>query len=204
MVKSIKTHRLREKMEASVKQSEQSKLDTITDVPKKESPQSIGLENKKRILITEIETAKKEDELALKIGFKLLPSRAAFSRIATELYFDGQKMYVTSLRIPQTRLATIDFDLPVSLDMRGISAGSHRVKVEMYELWGSVEKLTSSSKEITVDYVPIRRQDRLVRIPTIKSVAGADLSVLSDSERDIYREIDEDMKKELASKRDEW
>ncbi len=41
-------------------------------------------------------------------------------------------------------------------------------------------------------------------VPIIKSVAGADLAIVSNAERDIYREIDERMKKEAVSKRDKW
>jgi hypothetical protein len=74
----------------------------------------------------------------------------------------------------------------------------------MYELWSSGEKLTCASKEVTIEYFPLRREDRLIKIPTVKSVAGADLSVVSDSEKEIYREIEENMKREEASKRDEW
>ena len=48
------------------------------------------------------------------------------------------------------------------------------------------------------------REDRLVRIPIIKSVAGADLATVSDGEKNIYREIEENMKKEENSRRDDW
>ena len=74
----------------------------------------------------------------------------------------------------------------------------------MYELWSSGEKLTCTTKEVTVNYVPINREDRLIKVPIVKSIAGADLMVVLDSDKSIYREIEETMKKELASKRDEW
>ena len=48
------------------------------------------------------------------------------------------------------------------------------------------------------------RAERLVKIPTVKSVAGTDLTVVSSSARDIYREIDDDLKKESICRRDEW
>jgi hypothetical protein len=88
--------------------------------------------------------------------------------------------------------------------MKGINPGLHTIKVEMYELWSSGEKLTCTSKEVTVEYVPKRREDRLVKIPIVKSIAGTDLAIASDSEKSIYREIEDSIKKELISKRDEW
>jgi hypothetical protein len=88
--------------------------------------------------------------------------------------------------------------------MKGIAAGSHTIRVEMYELWSSGEKLTCTAKEATIEYVPVRREDRLIKVPIVKSVAGADLTVVTDSEKDIYREIDDSMRNEEASKRDEW
>jgi hypothetical protein len=38
----------------------------------------------------------------------------------------------------------------------------------------------------------------------VKSIAGTDLAIASASEKSIYREIEESIKKELISKRDEW
>jgi len=43
-----------------------------------------------------------------------------------------------------------------------------------------------------------------VRIPTVKSVAGSDLTVVSSFAKNIYREIERDQKQEAISKRDEW
>ncbi len=47
------------------------------------------------------------------------------------------------------------------------------------------------------------QKDRLTKIPIVKGVIGADLVVVSDSEKDIYRELEEDEKRELAVKKDE-
>jgi hypothetical protein len=88
--------------------------------------------------------------------------------------------------------------------MKGIPAGPHIIKMEMYELWSSGEKLSEAAKEVTVNYVPITRAERLVRVPIVKSVAGANLEVVSESEKDIYREMGDTAKKEIISKRDEW
>jgi hypothetical protein len=204
MGKSTKTQRLREKTRAAVKQSKQTTLDSLPKVPKKESAKTVESEHKRQIIITEIDTVTKEDELALKVGFRLLPSKTAFSKINADLYFDGQKLNSMRVSVLQGPLATNDFELTPVLDMKGISAGSHIIKVEMYELRSSGQKLAYASKEAAVQYIPIRREDRLVKIPIVKSVAGADLAVVSDSEKDIYREMEENRKKELISRRDEW
>jgi hypothetical protein len=89
--------------------------------------------------------------------------------------------------------------------MTGIAAGPHTIKVEMYETWGSGEKLTSASREVAVEYVSVRREDRhLIRVPFVKSEARADVAIVTEAEKSIYRETEEDMKKELMSKRDDW
>jgi hypothetical protein len=142
--------------------------------------------------------------LALRIEFGLFPSKKLFSKIRTELFFDGQKLRSVSIMIPQTPLASDDFELTTVFDMKGITAGSHVIRVEMYELWDSGEKFTCASKEVRIDYVPLRREDKLIKVPTMKNVAGKDLVVVSESEKDIYREIDENIRKEAVSKRDNW
>jgi hypothetical protein len=204
MGKSTKTQRLREKMRATAKQSKQTTLGRFPEVPKKEYAKTAEPRREKQIIITEIDTVTKEDELALKVEFRLLPSRTAFSKITSELYFDAQKLKVLCISIPQSPLATNDFELTPVLDMKGINAGLHKIKVEMYELKSSGEKLAYASKEVTVEHVPKSREDRLVKIPTVKNIAGTDLAIATDSEKSIYREIEESIKKELFSKRDEW
>jgi hypothetical protein len=204
MVKSTKTQHLREKIRTASKKPGQTTLDSIREVPHKESDKAVNSEQKKQIVITGIGTATKEDELALKVDFRLLPSRTAFSKITSELHFDSQKLKSVRISIPQTPIATNDFELTPVLDMKGINPGLHTIKVEMYEQWSSGEKLACTSKEVTVAYVPKSREDRLVKIPTVKSIAGTDLAIASDSEKSIYREIEESIKKELISKRDEW
>jgi len=178
-------------------------LDNLPKAPKKETKAAIP-EQKKQIEITEISSDTKEDELALKIGFKLSPSKLSFSKVNAELFFDGQKLNAVRISIPQSPLARDDFEFSSVLDMRGIAAGPHVIKIEMYELWNSGQKLNCATKEVTVDYVPVRREDKLIKIPIVKSVAGTGLEVVSDSEKDVYREIEESMKKESASKRDDW
>jgi hypothetical protein len=106
--------------------------------------------------------------------------------------------------IPQSPLAKDEFEITPVLNMKGIPAGNHSVKVEMYELWSSDEKLLQIFKEVTVDYVPLTRESRLVKVPSIKSVVGADLAVISESEQDLYRDIEKTTKKEQLNKRDDW
>jgi hypothetical protein len=146
----------------------------------------------------------KEDALELKVGFRLLPSRTLFSRLTADLYFDGQHLKTQRFRILPSPLSKDDSEFTSSLDMRGISAGLHVIKVEMCELWSSGEKLACVQKEVTNNYVPLRREDKLIKVPIVKSVAGVDLEVVSDSEREIYRDLEESMKKEEVTKRDHW
>jgi len=204
MGKSTRTLRLREKTSRDVKQSKQTTLDSPRELPEKESAQAVTSEQKRQIVLTEIATLTKEDELALRVEFRLLPSKTAFSKISADLYFDDQKLNSLRINILQSSLAPTDaFELTPVLDMKGISAGSHIIKVEMYVLW-SGEKLACASKEVVVEYTPRSKENRLIRVPTVKSIAGTDLAIVTDSQKSIYREIEENMKKELFSKRDEW
>jgi hypothetical protein len=204
MGKSTKTQHLRERMRPAAKQSKQQTLDSLQDAPQKEPDRAVDSDQKKHIVITEIGTQTKEDELALKVAFRLLPSKTAFSKVKSDLWFDGQKISSVTVGIPQSPLATNDFELTPVLNMKGISAGSHTIKAEMCELWAEDEKRTSTSKEVTIEYVPMKREDRLIKVPIVKSIAGNDLAIVSDSEKNIYREIEEDMKKEAVSRQDKY
>jgi len=204
MGKPTKSQHLREKMRTAAKQPKQAKLDNIPKLPNKAPAKPVGDGQKKQITITEIAAVTREDELALRIGFKLFPSRATFSKITSDLYFDGKKMGSTRLAIIQGPLATDGSEVTSVLDMKGISSGAHIIRVEMYELWSSGEKLTSASKEVTIKYVPLKREDRLIEVPIIKSVAGTNLAIVSDFEKNIYREIEKEMKRDSFSRRDKW
>ena len=198
----MKTQRLKEKKVAR-KQSKQTTLDNLPTL-QQSPPQPPVYGSKKQIIIVEIGTEVREDELAVKVGFRLFPSKAAFSKITAVLYFDGNELIVVHYSIPQGQFARDDFEFARVLDMKGIGAGSHAIRVEMFELWSSGEKLTLASKEVNINYVPVRREDKLVKIPLVKHVAGEDLIVVSDSDKGIYNQLNEDMKKEQASRRDEW
>ena len=126
-------------------------------------------------------------------------------KATADLYFDQHHFHTVPLKILPSSLTKDNLEFNRVLEMTGITAGPHAVKVEMYELWGSGEKLASASKEVTVDYVPARREDRhLIKVPFVKSEARADVAIVTEAEKSIYRETEENMKKELATKRDNW
>ncbi len=204
MVKSTKSQRLREKMRTAVKYSNQSTLDDTPETHKPQPAKPATPKPPKKIEIAEVNTSTRENELVLKIAFRLLPSRTAFSMVTSDLYFDDQKIDSLRLRILQGPLATDTSEFSSVLDMTGIGKGQHILRVEIYELWDSGEKLTSTSKEVAIEYVPLRREDRLVRVPIVKNSAGADLAIISETEKSIYREIEKEMKRESVSRRDNW
>ncbi|MGA2681573.1 MAG: hypothetical protein ABSF44_07215 [Candidatus Bathyarchaeia archaeon] len=205
MVKSTKTQRLREKMLASLKESKQKTLDNLPVVPQEENAKTVKSAQKKQIVITEIDTVTKEDELHLKVGFKLIPSKADFSKLISDLFFDEQKLPNSAIiTIPESPLAKDDFELTPVINMKEINAGHHTIRVEMYDLWNSQEKLSFSSKEVSVEYVPQTKESRLIKIPFVKHFGGVDLDVVSVADKNIYRDIEETTKKESVSKREEW
>jgi hypothetical protein len=190
-------------MTKNLKPSKQLTLDNLPNVEKESNVLSSNTPEK-IIVITEISTTTKEDELALKIAFKLIPSKTAFSKVQLDLYFNDQQINSKTIRIIQGSLAKDDFEITPTLDMRGIPAGTYALKVEMYELWPSGEKLSEVKKEVILDYVPQTRESKFVRVLIVKSVAGTGFSVISESEKDIYIEIEKTMKKEYISNRDDW
>ena len=198
-----KNHQKIEIKKANVGQVKQSTLDDLYfqfNIQKTKG----AIKPTKSIIIDNITNIIKEDELALKVEFSLLPSKASFSKINLDLYFHEQLLNSTPLSIPQSPLLNDRLEYPQIVDMKGMGAGEYLFRIEMYELWSSNEKLSFSTKEIIVQYIPQSRQSRLVKIPTVKSVAGTDLTVVSSSAKNIYREIEQDLKKESISKRDEW
>lgn len=121
-----------------------------------------------------------------------------------DLWFDNQQISSHLIRIPQGPLSSDELELPVVLDMKGIPAGTYPIRVDMYELWSDGEKLSFTSKELTVEYVPKTRESRLIRVPVVKSFGEPSLIVVSKADKDIYREIEETNRKVSDSKRDEW
>jgi hypothetical protein len=138
----------------NLKAPKQLTLDNLPNDPIKESDNITKHIYEKHIIITEIGAITREDELALKIGFKLLPSKTAFSKVKSDLAFDNQQISSVIIRIPQSPLAGDDFELTPVLDMKGINAGSHSIRVEMYEPWSNGEKLSFTSKELLWNMFP--------------------------------------------------
>jgi len=203
MGKLSKNQQKREIVAVDVKRAKQS---TLEDLSFQFNINRAKEANKptKAIVINNIADTTKEDELALKVEFSLIPSKVSFSKINLDLYFQEQLINSTPLYISQSSLLGDSLEFPQFLDMKGIGAGNYLIRVEMYEPWSSGEKINFTTKEITVQYVPQTRTERLVKIPTVKSVAGADLTVVTSIAKNIYREIEQDLKKESVSKRDEW
>ena len=190
-------------MKADVEQTKQSTLEDLSfqfNIHRSKE----AMPPTKAIVINRIVDKTKEDELAFKVEFTLLPSKASFSKINLDLYFHEQLLNSTQLCIPQSSLLNDSFEYSLILDMNGIAAGSYLFRVEMYELWSSGEKINFTVKEVVVQYVPQTRESRLVKIPTVKSDAGTGLTIVSSAAKSIYREIEDDLKKESTSKRDEW
>jgi len=203
MGKFSKNQQKRETVATSVKQAKQSTLEDLSFQFNIERTREV-ITPTKSIEINKISDTTKEDELLLNVEFGLLPSKDSFSKVNLDLYFQENLLNSTTISIPQSTLLNDTSEFPLILDMKGIVAGEYSIRVEMYEPWSSGEKLNFSFKEIAVQYVPQTREVRLVKIPTVKSVAGSALTVVSSSAKNIYREIEQDKKQEAISKRDEW
>lgn len=186
----------------NIKPSKQLTLDKLPVVTKESTIAAKA--SKKQIVITEITTSTKVAEIALNVAFKLVPSNNAFSKIQFDLFFNNQQISSKSIRILQGPLANDIFELTHVLDMKGIPAGTYTLNVEMYEQWSTGERFSQAKKESTVDYGPQTRESKFIRVPTIKSVAGISLSVISEPEKNLYNEIEKTIKKEYVSNRDDW
>lgn len=99
----MKTQRLREKVLAEIAQSRQTTFDNLPSRGQRAN-QAATEASKKQIIITEVGSVAGEDELSVKIGFRLVPSKAAFSKITLELYFDGEKFHSVPISIPSRSL----------------------------------------------------------------------------------------------------
>ena len=203
MVRLSKNQQKREIISVDVKQMKQSTLDDLSfqfNINRHKEP----IKPTKEILINSVFETTKEDELAFKVDFTLFPSKASFSKVNLDLYFQEYVLNSTTISIPQSNLLNDNFEFLLILDMTGIGAEEYLFRVEMYEPWSSGENLNFTSKEIAVQYVPQTREERLVKIPTVKSVAGIDLTVVSPAAKNIFEDIGQNQKQEAISKRDEW
>ncbi len=178
-------------------------LDNLPDAAPKDAIDIIKQPKETPIVITQIQHTTKEDELSLKIAFKLPPQKS-FSRVQSNLFFDNEPINSILVQMLRGPLATAESEFSAVLDMRGIAAGPHMIGVEIYGLWSEGERLCRTYSEQPIKYVPWKRQLRLVKTPILRSVAGADLAVISNSQRDIYSNIEKTVKEEQNSKRDNW
>ena len=198
----MKKQQERERIETAVKQSKQSTLDDISyqfNIERRNASKP-----KRAIEIGAIDATTKEDELALRTEFRLLPSKDSFSKVNLDLYFEEQIVNSATLCLPQSPLLNDSLVYSQVLDMKGIGEGNYILRIEMYEPWSSEEKLSFVAKQISIQYVPITRESMLVKIPTVKSVAGSGLTFVSSNAKNIYSDIEQKLKKESMSKRDEW
>ena len=191
----------REKQKRLLKsdKNEQLKLDSFPS----EAVKKIQTEEK-QIIITKLNSTLVWDELLLEIEFQLVPNKNHFSKIKAALWFDQEKTRSILFDIMQSFNITDEFTLKVTLDLKEIPEGQHSVKVEIYELWEFIEKHENVKKEIIFEYTPETKKANLRKIPIIKRIEGEGVAVISDSEKDVYREIQETMKQEVDSKRDKW
>ncbi len=147
-------------MRNNIRHFKQPKIDSLAyqfDIQKsinKEKP-------KKTIVITGITHIPKENELGIKIWFDLLPSKASFSKITLDIYFQDHLLKSTTLGIPQSLLLNDSFEHSLVLDMRGIREGDYIIRVEIYELWDANEKLNFTSEERIIHYVPITSRRKI-------------------------------------------
>jgi len=154
----------------------------------------------KQITITQLApTIKNYDELNVDTDFRLVPSKKDFSKIRYTIWFDGQKAYSDLIEIPQSLVASDAFEMKRILDLRGITPGNHTVKVELCDLFSP----SCASKEIAIEYKPLTKEERL-RIPTVKKTEGVDITIVSNDEKEVFREIRDTFRKEKISKRDSW
>lgn len=173
----------------------EKKLEIFPSEPEKK-PQ----EKSKQIVISGICSVTKYDEMTLNVEFELIPSKAAFSKVISSLWFDEHKVKSAIISIPQRFGVSSDFELKSELDMRGISAGTHTIGVELRDCFSP----SYATKKERIEYIPQDRKAIYRKIPIAKKIAGCDFAVISDSEKKVYREIEKTKKKELISRQDKW
>ena len=137
----------------------------------------------KQIVINRIGTITKYDEMIITVEFKLIPSKTVFSKIKSTLWFDDQEVKSALIEIPQKFGFSDEFQLKSELDMRGINAGVHTIRVELNDLFSTVGVI----KEEIIEYVPIDKTAGYRKIPLVKKIAGCDFVVISRSEMNKLR-----------------
>jgi len=193
----MKKQQLREKTLVDIKKSKQA---TFNDFQREAETSLAQIE--KAISIAQLSHALKENELELSIDFHLIPSKNCFSNVALDLYFDNNKMANYLISIPSSQLLGDELNFPIVLDMNSICPGAHTIKVEMYEQ-SKEEKLYTSSKYIIIQYTPTRKEDRYIKIPIVRKIAGS-FRIILPEEQDIMQDLERSRHEELKSKRDQW
>jgi hypothetical protein len=194
----MKKERIREKTLVDINKSKQATFDNLpknTDIAKESKPN--------KSIVIQLSYATKEDELDLSISFRLLPSRMHFSNLQLDLYFDSSKVNSYLIAIPPSRLLSDELEFPISLDMTGICQGEHVIKVELVEKWETGEILAHASKYVVMQFSPVRKEERYVKVPLVRKIDGAFRIVMAD-EKELYRELEKGNRQELNSKRDKW
>ena len=194
----MKKERIREKTLVEIKKSKQA---TFENLPRKLDKTTEVKPNKS--ITIQLNYTTKEDELDLSIGFHLVPSRMYFSNLILDLSFDNHKMNSYLISLPPSRLLSDELEFPLTLDMKGIQAGEHVIKVEMAEKEETGEIIVHSSKYIILQYSPIHKQDRYVKVPIVRKIEGA-FRIILPEEKELYRELEKQQQKELNSKKDRW
>ena len=114
-----KNQQKRDIISGDVKQMKQSTLEDLSfqfNINRnKESIKPI-----KEIVINSVSETSKEDELAFNVEFSLLPSKASFSKVNLDLYFQEHMLNSTTISIPQSTLLNNTFEFLLILDMKGI------------------------------------------------------------------------------------
>jgi len=155
----------------------------------------------KQIKITQlVPTTRNYDELNVDADFRLAPSKKDFSKIRYTIWFDGQKAYSDLIEIPQSLIASDEFQMKRILDLRGMPPGIHTVKIELCDLFSP----SCASEETTIEYKPLTKEERFRIIPIVKKTEGVDISIVSNDEKEVFREIKDTLRKEQISKRDKW
>jgi hypothetical protein len=194
----LKKERIREKTLVDLKRAKQSTFDNLpktADAPKQAKPE--------KTIVIQLTHATKEDELDLAISFRLLPSRMHFSNLILDLSFDGCKVNTYRVAIPPSRLLSDELDFPIALDMTGIPKGEHIIKVELSEKWETGEVLAYASKYVVIQYSPVRKEDRYVKVPLVRKIDGAFRIVLPE-EKELYDALEKSNREEHNAKRDRY
>ncbi len=160
--------------------------------------------HQKQIILTKIYLENNVEGLALKVDFKLLPSKKVYSKIKSDLWFDNKRVESVLFDILHSFGSTDEFYLKVTLDPNGITPGLHVVKVEMKEVSSLTKKQIYVVKETIVDFKKQNKKIRLRKINLIKKVEGQGIVIISNKEGDITEVIEANMKNDLLSKREAW